>query len=142
MIVGAAGKQVLLLWDVDHTLIENSGVSKAVYARVFEMMTGRAPQVQPGTDGRTDYEIVRNLFTANGAVFTADGKNELDAAMMDGATLKAGAVAGVTRTKNPISLARAVTVRPLGSLAVNVRSPSSRASRRASKRAGSSQSHQ
>jgi hypothetical protein len=28
--VGAAGKQVLLLWDVDHTLIENSGVIKAV----------------------------------------------------------------------------------------------------------------
>jgi L-asparaginase / beta-aspartyl-peptidase len=49
------------------------------------------------------------MFNAGkGAVFTADGKNELDAAMMDGATLKAGAVAGVTRTKNPISLARAV----------------------------------
>jgi len=49
------------------------------------------------------------LFNAGkGAVFTADGKNELDAAIMDGATLKAGAVAGVTRTKNPITLARAV----------------------------------
>ena len=61
--MGAAGKQVLLLWDVDHTLIENSGVSKAVYARAFQMMTGD-PEVQPGTDGRTDHEIVRNLFTA------------------------------------------------------------------------------
>jgi hypothetical protein len=71
MIVGAAGKQVLLLWDVDHTLIENSGVSKAVYARAFEMMTGHAAEVQPGTDGRTDYEIVRNLFTANGSMCTA-----------------------------------------------------------------------
>ncbi len=49
------------------------------------------------------------LFNAGkGAVFTADGKNELDAAIMDGATLDAGAVAGVTRTKNPISLAKAV----------------------------------
>lgn len=49
------------------------------------------------------------LFNAGkGAVFTAEGKNELDAAIMDGKTLKAGAVAGVTRTKNPISLARAV----------------------------------
>ena len=49
------------------------------------------------------------LFNAGrGAVFTADGKNELDAAIMDGATLKAGAVAGVMRTRNPISLARAV----------------------------------
>ena len=49
------------------------------------------------------------LFNAGkGAVFTADGKNELDAAIMDGKTMKAGAVAGVTRTKNPISLAKAV----------------------------------
>jgi beta-aspartyl-peptidase (threonine type) len=49
------------------------------------------------------------LFNAGrGAVFTADGKNELDAAIMDGATLKAGAVTGVTRTRHPITLARAV----------------------------------
>lgn len=49
------------------------------------------------------------LFNAGrGAVFTAEGRNELDAAMMDGKTLAAGAVAGVTRTRHPISLARAV----------------------------------
>ncbi len=49
------------------------------------------------------------MFNAGkGAVFTADGKNELDAAIMNGATMEAGAVAGVTRTRNPISLARAV----------------------------------
>src|SRR5579862_3949579 len=49
------------------------------------------------------------LFNAGrGADFAADGKNELDAAIMDGATMKAGAVGDVTRTKNPISLARAV----------------------------------
>ncbi|MBI2380554.1 MAG: isoaspartyl peptidase/L-asparaginase [Gammaproteobacteria bacterium] len=49
------------------------------------------------------------LFNAGkGAVFNAEGKNELDAAIMDGKTLAAGAVAGVHRAKNPISLARAV----------------------------------
>lgn len=49
------------------------------------------------------------LFNAGrGAVFTAEGKNELDAAIMDGKTQKAGAVAGVTRTRHPIDLARAV----------------------------------
>ena len=49
------------------------------------------------------------LFNAGkGAVFTADGRNELDAAIMDGRTRAAGAVAGVTRTKNPVSLARTV----------------------------------
>ena len=49
------------------------------------------------------------LFNAGkGAVFTHDGKNELDAAIMDGKTMKAGSVAGVTIIKNPISAARAV----------------------------------
>ena len=49
------------------------------------------------------------LFNAGkGAVFTHDGKNEMDAAIMDGKTLMAGTVAGVTTIKNPISAARAV----------------------------------
>jgi L-asparaginase / beta-aspartyl-peptidase len=49
------------------------------------------------------------LFNAGkGAVFTEEGKNELDASIMDGRTLKAGAVAGVTTIKNPITAARAV----------------------------------
>ncbi len=49
------------------------------------------------------------LFNAGkGAVFTNDGKNELDASIMDGKTLGAGAVAGLRQIKNPISLARAV----------------------------------
>lgn len=49
------------------------------------------------------------LFNAGkGAVFTADGKNELDAAIMDGRNRAAGAVAGVHRVRNPINLARAV----------------------------------
>ena len=49
------------------------------------------------------------LFNAGkGAVFTHDGKNEMDAAVMDGKTQMAGAVAGVTTIRNPISAARAV----------------------------------
>ena len=43
-----------------------------------------------------------------GAVFTHDGRNELDASIMDGASGKAGAVAGVGRVKHPIVLARTV----------------------------------
>ncbi|NBB87529.1 MAG: beta-aspartyl-peptidase, partial [Bacteroidetes bacterium] len=50
-----------------------------------------------------------SLFNAGkGAVFTAEGTVELDASIMDGATLQAGAVGGVTRIKNPITLARQV----------------------------------
>ncbi|WP_430384165.1 isoaspartyl peptidase/L-asparaginase family protein [Archangium violaceum] len=49
------------------------------------------------------------LFNAGkGAVFTHDGKNELDAAIMNGRTRAAGAVAGLHHVKNPITLARAV----------------------------------
>ena len=49
------------------------------------------------------------LFNAGkGAVFTNEGKNELDASIMDGKTGLAGAVAGVTTVKNPITAARAV----------------------------------
>lgn len=52
------------------------------------------------------------LFNAGrGAVFTSDGRNELDASIMDGATRAAGAIAGVTRVRNPIRAARAVMER-------------------------------
>jgi beta-aspartyl-peptidase (threonine type) len=52
------------------------------------------------------------LFNAGkGAVFTHEGTNELDASVMDGKSLKAGAVAAVKHIKNPISLARLVMER-------------------------------
>ncbi len=47
----------------------------------------------------------------HGAVFTADGTVELDAAIMDGRNRGAGAVARVTRTRHPVDLARAVMAR-------------------------------
>lgn len=49
-----------------------------------------------------------NFNAGRGAVFTYEGANELDAAIMEGATRKAGAVAGVTRTRHPVALARKV----------------------------------
>jgi L-asparaginase / beta-aspartyl-peptidase len=49
------------------------------------------------------------LFNAGkGAVFTHDGRNEMDAAVMNGKTLEAGSVAGVSTIRNPITAARAV----------------------------------
>jgi beta-aspartyl-peptidase (threonine type) len=52
------------------------------------------------------------LFNAGrGSVFTAEGRVEMDAAIMEGAGLRAGAVAGVAGVRNPVSLARAVMER-------------------------------
>lgn len=49
------------------------------------------------------------LFNAGkGSVFTNDGKHEMDASIMEGSTLRAGAVAGVHQIKNPVALARAI----------------------------------
>ena len=49
------------------------------------------------------------LFNAGkGAVFNRDGRNELNASIMDGKTKKAGAVAGISRIKNPISACRVI----------------------------------
>ena len=57
--------RTLVLWDVDHTLIENGGVSKETYALAFELLTGTSPTVRPTTDGRTDFQIMHELLIAN-----------------------------------------------------------------------------
>jgi len=49
-----------------------------------------------------------NFNAGRGAVFTYDGRNELDAAIMDGRDRSAGAVTGATTARHPVSLARAV----------------------------------
>lgn len=56
----------------------------------------------------THLEDAPEFNAARGAVFTAEGTVELDAAIMDGRDRRAGSVARVTRTRHPVSLARAV----------------------------------
>ena len=78
------------------------------------MNTGRKILAEGGTALDAVEQTIRimednPLFNAGkGAVFTHDGKNELDAAIMDGSNLAAGAVACVTDIKNPITAARRV----------------------------------
>jgi len=59
-------RPVFVLWDVDHTLIENGGVSKENYQKAFEVLTGRRPEHPVETDGRTDPEIIRNMLVSHG----------------------------------------------------------------------------
>ncbi len=87
----------------------------AYRAKLTEAVTAGYKALQAGKTSVDAVQIAINiledspLFNAGkGAVFNADGKNELDASIMDGKTLMAGAVAGVHHVKNPINLARAV----------------------------------
>jgi phosphoglycolate phosphatase-like HAD superfamily hydrolase len=56
----------LILWDVDHTLIENGGVSKENYAMAYTLLTWEPPVAPPRTHGRTDVAIMADLLAANG----------------------------------------------------------------------------
>ncbi|WP_043179786.1 HAD family hydrolase [Streptomyces sp. NRRL F-5123] len=57
---------LIVLWDIDHTLIDNAGVSKEIYAAAFETVTGARPAKPAVTEGRTDRLIMRGLFRRNG----------------------------------------------------------------------------
>src|SRR5262245_61465826 len=65
-------RPLLVLWDVDHTLIENSGVSKETYAGAFELLTGRVAEHRARTDGRTDPVILKDLVERHGLTVTAE----------------------------------------------------------------------
>ncbi len=73
---------------VGHEILANGGTSLEAVQRTINVMEDHP------------------LFNAGkGAVFTNEGTNELDASIMDGETLNAGAIAGVTNVRNPINLA-------------------------------------
>ncbi|MCX5342674.1 HAD family hydrolase [Streptomyces atratus] len=58
--------ELIVLWDIDHTLIENSGVSKEIYAAAFAALTGAGLAEPARTEGRTDRLIMRDMFQRNG----------------------------------------------------------------------------
>lgn len=76
---------------VGHTILKNGGTSLDAVEKTIHILENSP------------------LFNAGkGAVFTHEGANELDASIMDGSNLNAGAVAGVKDVKHPISAARLV----------------------------------
>ena len=95
---------------------EMTAVREKVYREGIEDAVARAHQVL--ADGGSALDAVemavrtledRPQFNAGrGSVFNADGQHEMDASIMEGTLLKAGAVAGVQNVKNPVSLARRV----------------------------------
>lgn len=113
-----AGDIVLVIHGGAGTLLRQnmSAEMEAAYqgALVFALQTGYDVLKKGGTSLDAVEAAVRTmednpLFNAGkGAVFTNEGRNELDAAIMDGKTLGAGAVASVTTIRNPITAARKV----------------------------------
>jgi beta-aspartyl-peptidase (threonine type) len=87
-----------------------AGLDRAIHAAA-KVLDANGPAIDAVEAGLRVLEDDPLFNAGKGAVFTADGRNELDAAIMDGKTMQAGAVAGVTRTRNPISLAKAVMQR-------------------------------
>jgi beta-aspartyl-peptidase (threonine type) len=80
--------------DVGYAVLQDGGISLDAVTRAVVLLEDNP------------------LFNAGrGSVFTLEGRNELDASIMEGRTLKAGAVCGLTRIRNPVELARAVMER-------------------------------
>jgi beta-aspartyl-peptidase (threonine type) len=99
-------------WDIpsDEITTHTRGVTRA--ARVgFDLLRQGAAALDAVEAAVTVLEDDETFDAGRGSFLTADGRVQLDALMMDGATLRAGAVACVERLKNPIQAARLVLER-------------------------------
>lgn len=99
---GAPGK-----WDAHKRDVRTAGLEKALNAGKLVLADGGAA-IDAVEAAIRVLEDDASFNAGRGAVLTEDGTAELDASIMDGQTKACGAVAGVTRTKNPIGLARLV----------------------------------
>ena len=118
LLLSAQKKYVMVIHGGAGTILKSSMTpekEKAYTAKLTEALKAGYAEIQ---NGKTSVDAVAAaivvmedspLFNAGkGAVFTADGKNELDAAIMYGKDKSAGAIAGVHTIKNPIRTAIAV----------------------------------
>jgi beta-aspartyl-peptidase (threonine type) len=106
VIHGGAGVERAEMTPADEDAARKA-LDAALRAGHAQLVAGK-PALDAVTAAITMLEDDPQFNAGRGAVFNHDGRNELDSSLMDGATGKAGAVAGVHRVKNPILLARAV----------------------------------
>jgi phosphoglycolate phosphatase-like HAD superfamily hydrolase len=76
--------RLLILWDVDHTLIETRGVGFAIYQRAFSASVGRPLVELAEVAGRTELDIMRETLRINGITPTDDAVGKLAAALIQG----------------------------------------------------------
>jgi L-asparaginase / beta-aspartyl-peptidase len=111
-----AGNPVLLLhggaWDIPDDQLEahRRGVMRAVKAG-FSLLKDGGSSLDAVEAAVTLLEDDETFDAGRGSFLTRDGRVQLDALLMDGATLRVGAVACVERLRNPIQAARLVLER-------------------------------
>src|SRR3954453_9724999 len=104
---GGAGSAEWEHMDAKSAAEYRGSLARALAAAVAKLQAkGSALDAVQAAIGQVEDDPQFNA--GRGAAFNAEGKHEMDASIMDGSNLAAGAVAGVQSTKNPISLARAV----------------------------------
>lgn len=104
---GGAGTILRNLMTAEKEQAYTTGLSNAIEAGNSILKNGGSSidAVEAAVKSLEDFP----LFNAGrGAVFTNKGTHEMDASIMDGNALEAGAVSGISLAKNPVSLARAV----------------------------------
>ncbi|MGB7324131.1 MAG: isoaspartyl peptidase/L-asparaginase [Rubripirellula sp.] len=94
-------------WEAGKAQTRKSGLERALQTGV-ELLKHGADAIDVVEAVVVVFEDDASFNAGRGAVLTKDGTAELDASIMDGKTLGCGAIAGVTKAKNPISLARLV----------------------------------
>ena len=63
---------ILVLWDVDGTLVDAAGVGREAMGRAFIRVFGQEPTSWPGMGGRTDRAILLDLLRLNGVAYRED----------------------------------------------------------------------
>ena len=76
--------RVLVLWDIDHTLIETRGVGRAIYQRAFRAAFDRELEQLPQVSGRTELDIMAETLRINGLEPTDSTIVQLARALVDG----------------------------------------------------------
>jgi L-asparaginase / beta-aspartyl-peptidase len=104
---GGAGTLPRSEMNAEQEACYRSGLERALSAG-FSVLEGGGASLDAVTCAIVVLEDDPLFNAGRGSVFTIDGHNELDASIMDGSTLKAGAVCGLRHIKNPITLARTV----------------------------------
>jgi len=87
----------LILWDVDHTLIETRGVGLAIYRRAFPAATGRPLEELAKVSGRTELDIMRETLRINAVEPTEKVVSMLAAALIRGYAEARDELAGTGR---------------------------------------------